>query len=100
MEDSGVITDCKIRTLVNEPVLSFNFDTSLSINKVVFFSDSFKEVLNDLDTNSESLEISITSDPSTFKLVTDGNGLISETIVPSDSEMVDAFYCQANCQFR
>lgn len=100
MEDNGIITDCKIRTLVCEPVLNFNFESSATINKVVLFSDSFKEVLNDLDTNSDTLKISISSDPSKLRLTTDGNGLISETDIPNDCQMIDAFYCNFPCQYR
>ena len=100
MEDNGIITDCQIKTFNYEPVLNFDFQSSVSINKVVLFSDSFKEVLNDLDTSSTTLKISISPDPSKFKLTTFGNGFTSETDVPSECEMVDAFHCSNYCEHR
>ncbi|KAK6643776.1 hypothetical protein RUM43_000039 [Polyplax serrata] len=99
MEHGGVITDCKIKTLMCKQILNFNFETSVLVNKVVLFSDSFKEVLNDLDTNSDILKISMSTDPLKLKLTTDGNGLISETDVPFDCQMVDAFQCSSSCQY-
>lgn len=42
LEESGVITDCKIRTVHFDPVLDYDFGTSNVIGRIIMSSECLK----------------------------------------------------------
>ena len=71
LEESGVITDCSIKTQEVDDILDFTFDNLSITCKVILAAELLKDVLNDLDTSSDVVEISLTQ--TNFRISTYGN---------------------------
>lgn len=109
MEESGVIIEINAMTKETQEQIEFDFDNSDTVCRVIIQSemmkglfhprlirdqksrDSFAEILNDLDTSSDSLELSANPDEQVLKLSTSGVIGRLDIEIPKDSEMVHSF---------
>ena len=72
LEESGVITDCRIRTIQFDPVLDYDFTTANVIAKIIMNSDCLKEIFAELDATSETVQFSISPENQNFRITTFG----------------------------
>lgn len=93
LEDSGVLTDCSIKTQESEETLDFNFNSANVVNKIIIKSECLKEAFSELDMTSEVLEILMSPDKPHLRLSTFGNAGTIQSDFPKDSEMVEQFLC-------
>lgn len=94
LEEAGVVTDCKIRTLESEGVVNFDLSKDSVINVVILKSESLKEVWSELDTSSEDLEVFISPDDPYFRLSTFGGAGTVEVSYSKESDLMDSFQCK------
>ena len=81
MKDDISITECTLSTQDSENIISFAIDTDKVLSKVIMQSDFFKDILNELNLNSENIQFSV--DPEFgIVLVTSGQGATSIKKVP------------------
>uniref|UniRef100_A0A1E1X4X0 Putative checkpoint 9-1-1 complex rad1 component n=1 Tax=Amblyomma aureolatum TaxID=187763 RepID=A0A1E1X4X0_9ACAR len=94
LEEGGVVTDCKIRTLESEGVMSFDLSKDNVINVVILKSESIKEVWSELDASSEDLEVFMSPNEPYFRLSTFGPAGTVEVAYSKESDYVDSFQCK------
>ncbi|XP_023211061.1 cell cycle checkpoint protein RAD1-like [Centruroides sculpturatus] len=93
LEEEGVLTDCHIHTQEPENLLNFDFSTTNIISKVIMKSEVLKEVWNDLDLNSEILEITISPNTPNLRFSTVSNLGTINLDFSKDSDMIETFTC-------
>eukprot|EP00050_Salpingoeca_kvevrii_P000907 m.158236 g.158236 ORF g.158236 m.158236 type:complete len:295 (-) comp10244_c0_seq4:4898-5782(-) len=99
LEDSGVITECDIRTL--EPGRSPDIDiraTAIPCN-IIMRSSWLSIVFSELDQTSSLLELHISPDRPWFRISTSGSAGTSQIDCPNDSDMVESFTCTQTLVF-
>ncbi|RZF46464.1 hypothetical protein LSTR_LSTR012539 [Laodelphax striatellus] len=91
IEEGGIITDCSLKTKDAIEILEFDFPVENELNKIIFRASDLKEILNDIDTNSESIEILISPNPPHFRITT--NSITNQCYIdiPKNSEAVEIF---------
>ncbi|XP_050023494.1 cell cycle checkpoint protein RAD1 isoform X1 [Dermacentor andersoni] len=94
LEESGVVTDCKIRTLESEGVVNFDLSRDNVINVVILKSESIKEVWSELDISSEDMEVFISPNDPYFRLSTFGAAGTVEVSYSKESEFMESFQCK------
>ena len=72
LEESGVITDCRIRTINYDPVLEYDFGANI-IGRIIMISECLKEVFCELDSTSETVQFSMSPDSTDFRITTFGH---------------------------
>lgn len=72
MEESGVLTDCKIQTQDAEETLDFDFTSANVLNKIIMQAACLSEAFAELDTSSDVLEIHTSPDSPFFRISTFG----------------------------
>ncbi|XP_063963632.1 cell cycle checkpoint protein RAD1-like [Lytechinus pictus] len=93
LEESGVVTDCSIKTLEPDEMLDFNFCSANVVNKIIMKSDCLKDAFQELDMTSEVIEILLSPDKPFFRLSTFGHAGSAYSDFPKDSDMVESFQC-------
>ncbi|XP_030847754.1 cell cycle checkpoint protein RAD1 isoform X1 [Strongylocentrotus purpuratus] len=93
LEESGVVTDCSIKTLEPDEMLDFNFCSANVVNKIIMKSDCLKDAFQELDMTSEVIEILLSPDKPYFRLSTFGHAGSAYSDFPKDSDMVESFQC-------
>ncbi|XP_007906136.1 cell cycle checkpoint protein RAD1 [Callorhinchus milii] len=93
LEESGVVTVCKIQTQEPEETLDFDFCNANVINKIILQSESLREAFAELDMSSEVLQITMSPDKPYFRLSTFGNAGSTHCDYPKNSDMMEAFHC-------
>ena len=73
LEESGVITDCRIRTINFDPVLEYDFGSANVIGRIIMSSECLKEVFCELDSTSETMQLSMSPDSPHFRISTFGH---------------------------
>ena len=68
LEESGVTTNCGLRTLEAEEVHNFNFRGSPIFNKIIMESEHMKEAFDELDWSSQHLNLLISPEQPHFRL--------------------------------
>ncbi|XP_075226566.1 radiation insensitive 1 [Lycorma delicatula] len=91
LEESGIITDCSIKTKEAFEILDFDFPVRNELNKVILRANDFKDILSDLDSNTESVEIILTPDAPFFRIATSSITSQCYVDIPKNSEMVETF---------
>ncbi|ESO05208.1 hypothetical protein HELRODRAFT_156866 [Helobdella robusta] len=91
LEEGGVLTNCSLKTLELNDTLNYDFDGSSVVNKIIIRSECLKEVFFDLDTSSDVLEITMSTDKPHFRLTTYGNTGTYHWDYPKDSDMIEEF---------
>ncbi|XP_059849381.1 cell cycle checkpoint protein RAD1 [Hypanus sabinus] len=98
LEESGVVTVCKIQTQEPEETLDFDFCNTNVINKIILQSESLREAFTELDMSCEVLQITMSPEKPYFRLSTFGNAGSTHCDYPKDSDMIEAFHCnQTQC---
>ena len=72
LEESGVVTDCRIRTIYFDPVLDYDFASANVVSKIIMNSDTLKEIFGELDATSESVQFTVSPDSQHFRITTFG----------------------------
>lgn len=72
LEESGVLTDCKIQTQDAEETLDFDFTSANVLNKIIMNAVCLSEAFAELDTSSDILEIHTSPAPPFFRMSTFG----------------------------
>ena len=72
LEESGVVTDCRIRTVQFDPVLDYDFSNSNVVCKLIMSSECLKEIFAELDASSETVQFSISPESRHFRITTEG----------------------------
>uniref|UniRef100_UPI00398EBFEC cell cycle checkpoint protein RAD1 n=1 Tax=Pristiophorus japonicus TaxID=55135 RepID=UPI00398EBFEC len=93
LEESGVVTVCKIQTQEPEETLDFDFCSTNVLNKIILQSESLREAFAELDMSSEVLQITVSPNKPYFRLSTFGNAGSAHCDYPKDSDMIEAFHC-------
>ncbi|CAH1801624.1 unnamed protein product [Owenia fusiformis] len=94
LEESGVLTDCSIKTLEPDETLDFNFSSANVVNKIIMKTEPLREAFSELDMTSEVLQILMSPDKPYFRMSTFGNSGSTHQDFPKDSDMVESFECQ------
>ncbi|XP_072926652.1 cell cycle checkpoint protein RAD1 [Hemitrygon akajei] len=98
LEESGVVTVCKIQTQEPEETLDFDFCNTNVINKIILQSESLREAFTELDMSCEVLQITMSPEKPYFRLSTFGDAGSTHCDYPKDSDMIEAFHCnQTQC---
>lgn len=92
LEEGGIITDCSIKTKEAYEILDFDFPIRNELNKIILRANDFRDILSDLDSNSESVEFFLTPDAPFFRITT--SSIMSQCFVdiPKNSEFVETFH--------
>ncbi|KAJ7335064.1 hypothetical protein JRQ81_013005 [Phrynocephalus forsythii] len=93
LEESGVVTVCKINTQEPEEILDFDFCSTNVVNKIILQSEGLREAFSELDMTSEVLQITMSPDKPYFRLSTFGNAGSTHLDYPKDSDLIEAFHC-------
>ncbi|KAF4516869.1 hypothetical protein B566_EDAN014367 [Ephemera danica] len=93
LEEDGVLTDCSIRTLELQDLLSFNFPADNTVNKVILTSDPVKDIFSVLDQTSDMFEVLLSPEEPYIRFTTIGNTGECQIEIPKDSDIVEAFQC-------
>ncbi|OCU02610.1 RAD1 checkpoint DNA exonuclease L homeolog isoform X2 [Xenopus laevis] len=93
LEESGVVTVCKINTQEPEETLDFDFCSTNVLNKIILQSEGLREAFAELDMTSEFLQIIMSPDKPYFRLSTFGNAGSAHLDYPKDSDLIEAFHC-------
>ncbi len=72
LEESGVLTDCKIQTHDAEDTLDFDFTSAKVLDKIIMEADGLREAFAELDMSSDVVEIQMSPAPPHFRLTTFG----------------------------
>ena len=100
LEDHGVISDSQIKTREAEECLDFNFANANVISKIIMDSDLLKDVLSELDTDSDFIEFTIRPEEPNFCINTSGPAGDISIKVPKSSDMVEHFICSCTSTGR
>eukprot|EP01112_Ceratiomyxa_fruticulosa_P018279 TRINITY_DN581_c0_g1_i1.p1 TRINITY_DN581_c0_g1~~TRINITY_DN581_c0_g1_i1.p1 ORF type:complete len:248 (-),score=43.95 TRINITY_DN581_c0_g1_i1:418-1161(-) len=68
LEESGVVTDCAIKTMEAGELLDFNFRSFPITNKVIMIAESLLDAFHELDWSAGSVLILLSPDPPYFRL--------------------------------
>ncbi|RUS30811.1 cell cycle checkpoint protein RAD1-like protein [Jimgerdemannia flammicorona] len=98
LEDSGVITLCKITTFEPEPELDFDFNSTPSVQRVIMKSEWLRDAFNELDSTSDRVTFLISPERPFFRLSSFGVAGSTEMDYPKDTDVLESFYCTAIAQ--
>jgi len=99
LEEGGVVTNCGLKTLEPEIISHFNFRGSPIPNKIIMEAEYLKDAFNELDWSSTHVNIHISPDPPYFRLSTAGPSGSCQVDYPKDSEVFEAYECDAEISF-
>ncbi|XP_032793542.1 cell cycle checkpoint protein RAD1 isoform X2 [Daphnia magna] len=100
LEESGVITDCKIRTVHFDPVLDYDFGTSNVIGRIIMSSECLKEVFCELDSTSDCVQFSMSPDSANFRITTFGHSGTYHVDIPKASDVIESLRCTSPVSFK
>lgn len=95
MSQGSSITDCCIKTMEPEQMLDFHTASLNIINKVMFQSESLKDLFLELDPSAEHIELIMSPNPPYFRLNTCGIGGDTKTDIPKHFDTIESFQCTA-----
>ncbi|XP_043226756.1 cell cycle checkpoint protein RAD1-like isoform X1 [Amphibalanus amphitrite] len=93
LEESGVLTDCSIKTQLPEDTMDFNFNSSDVVNKTIIRSDCLREALAEMDGDCDLMELVFCPTPPLLQFAAVGAGIESKVEVAGDSDLVELFQC-------
>lgn len=82
LEESGVITDCRIRTLNFEPILDYDIGSANIIGRIIMSSDCLREVFLELDATTETVQFSLTPESTHLRITTFGHSGVYHVNIP------------------
>ena len=95
VDDSGVLTDCSVKTQESEDLVDLNFSGEDVMNKIIMKSASLRDAFQELDMSSEVIQILMSPDAPFFRITTFGYGGTSHVDYTKDSEVIETFECQS-----
>lgn len=99
MEEGGVVTDCSIKT--QDPFDGLNLACSMdTVNKVIMKAECLRDVLTDLDTSSDLVEMRLAPTRPHFRVATAGTTGLTQIDIPADCDMIESFVCPHEYTFR
>ncbi|XP_033302366.1 cell cycle checkpoint protein RAD1-like isoform X2 [Bombus bifarius] len=93
IEEDGIITDCSLKTQEPDELLDFHLEPENVLNKVVLQTELLKDILSELDSTSDFIELFLSPAPPFFRISTTGLAGICHIELPHDGELVDNFQC-------
>lgn len=69
IEENGIITDCSLKTQNPEELLDFHLEPENVLNKVVLQTELLKDILYELDSTSEVIEVTLNDYTRWFGLI-------------------------------
>ncbi|OAD57181.1 Cell cycle checkpoint protein RAD1 [Eufriesea mexicana] len=93
IEENGIITDCSLKTQDPDELLDFHLEPENVLNKVVLQTELLKDVLSELDSTSELINLLLSPSPPFFRISTAGLAGLCHIELPHDGELVDNFQC-------
>ena len=100
LEESGVITDCRIRTSSFDPVLDYDFSASNVVGRIIMSSECLREVFQELDASSETVQLSLSPDSTNFRITTHGVSGIYHVDIPKESDVIEILRSTAPVSFK
>jgi len=100
LEESGVVTDCRLKTMESSELLNFDFNSTNICSKIIMNAECLKVAFSELDMTSDLLEILISPEDPYFRLSTFGISGSSTQDFPQDSDMIEAFLCHKHASHR
>jgi len=100
LEESGVVTDCRLKTMESAELLNFDFNSTNICSKIIMNAECLKVAFSELDMTSDLLEILISPENPYFRLSTFGIAGSSTQDFPQDSDMIEGFLCQKHASHR
>lgn len=100
LEESGVLTDCSIKTQLPEDTMDFNFNSSDVVNKAIIRSDCLREALAEMDGDCDLMELVFSHSPPLLQFAAVGAGIESKVEVAGDSDLVELFQCPRTSSSR
>ena len=76
MKDDISVTECSLSPQDSENIISYEMKNENLLSRIIIQSDFFKEVLSELNLNSDNLQINVDPDYG-IVLVTSGDGVTS-----------------------
>ncbi|KRY09486.1 Cell cycle checkpoint protein RAD1, partial [Trichinella patagoniensis] len=92
LEECGVVTDCRIKTLRPEDYVEFDFSTDKITCKVIMKPDFLRDAFLDVDSSSEYLELKIDAGKG-FTIAATGPTGDVKTEFPRNSDVIEIFSC-------
>ncbi|XP_003376037.1 LBP / BPI / CETP family domain protein [Trichinella spiralis] len=92
LEECGVVTDCRIKTLRPEDYVEFDFSTDKITCKVIMKPDFLRDAFLDVDSSSEYLELKIDAGKG-FTIAATGPTGDVKTEFPRNSDVIEVFSC-------
>ncbi len=80
LEESGVVTDCRIRTANFDPVLDYDFSSANVFGRIIMSSECLREVFQELDASSETVQFCLAPDSPHLRITTHGHSGIYHVI--------------------
>ncbi|XP_006609911.1 cell cycle checkpoint protein RAD1-like isoform X2 [Apis laboriosa] len=93
IEEDGIITDCSLKTQEPDELLDFHLEPENVLNKVVLQTELLKDILSELDSSSDLIELFLSPSPPFFRISTAGLAGICHIELPHDGELIDNFQC-------
>lgn len=100
LEEMGVVTDCRIRTIQYDPVLDYDFSTANVVSKLIMNSECLKEIFAELDATSETVQFSLSPDSPNFRITTFGTSGTCHVDIPKDSDVIEMHSCTSAVAFK
>ncbi|XP_050535359.1 cell cycle checkpoint protein RAD1-like isoform X3 [Daktulosphaira vitifoliae] len=100
LEEGGIITDCSLRTMEVFDILDFSIPAESATSKIILRSSDFKDILNDIDNSSDYVEFTFSQEPEFFKILTSGIAGKCSVEIPSKSEIIEQFVCNATISVK
>ncbi|XP_037092223.1 cell cycle checkpoint protein RAD1-like isoform X1 [Pollicipes pollicipes] len=100
LEESGVLTDCSIKTQLPEDIMEFSFNSSDVVNKAIVKSDCLREALAEMDVDCDVMELVFCPSPPRLQLSAVGAGMETKVEIGGDSELVELFQCPRTSSSR
>uniref|UniRef100_A0A915JU12 Cell cycle checkpoint protein RAD1 n=1 Tax=Romanomermis culicivorax TaxID=13658 RepID=A0A915JU12_ROMCU len=99
LEESGIVTDCSIKTSEPTDMIDFEFSPANVVSKVIMRPEVIRETFSEFDSNIELVEISISLENG-FTISSSDSYCSSITEIPTKSEIIDSFSCAQSQTFR
>ncbi|XP_014262352.1 cell cycle checkpoint protein RAD1-like [Cimex lectularius] len=89
--EDDILTDCSIKTMETVENVHFSMPVEDVVNKMIVDGPRFKEVLSDLDPDSEYVEMLVSPDPPYFVVTTLSISGKCQVVLPKDADMIEEF---------
>lgn len=94
LEESGIVTDCCIKTQETDDTLDFDFAAERVVNKVIMNSEGLREAAGDLNLSGEAVEVLISPLSPYFRLSSSSDSNDFQIDYNKDSKLIEMFECK------